>query len=427
MYFYIGLTDAKGIGDIAKEELTIAEQLKNDTLLQISYNTLGIFFEIKSDYKPALEFYLKALHIAEKDNNLVNMAVFTSNISLIYIETKNYPQALNYLRRSEPLCTLPEVMRKHPDYIVGTHVNICEAFLGMDQPDSALKYVQLAKAENLSVKDESSEASILGDFGSVYEKLHDNDLAESYYHKSIAYSDSLQLLKYIADNSFLYSNFLYHAKRYNEANALALKSMHAAKLNDYKAGIISAAGVLRNSFHQLNKQDSAYYYSDMEVAYRDTVYNQQNLNQLQDMTFTEQLHQQEENHKIAEANEKAKHNIQYAGIAIGIITFIILFLLFSHSVIAGAKTIEVLGVIGLLITFEFINLLLEPSLISITGDSPLLMLLALVLIAALLVPAHHYLEGMISRHLVEKNKKLKIAAAHQILKKHEGDNPKQIY
>jgi hypothetical protein len=412
--FYLNILNVAGMGEVGKEELVIAQELRNDSLMQYAYNMLGLFFEAKSDYKPSLEFLLKSFHIAESRKNFASMAALTNNISIIYADIKNYTQSLNYLRKSELFCQLPEVKQKRPELIIATHINLGEDFISNNQPDSALKYIQLANAETITANDVASETEVLADFGWVYEKLQQNDLAESYYRKSITYADSLQLLQYIADNAFHFSNFLSQQKRYAEADAMALKSMRAAKLYDYKNGIINAAGVLRNAYFQMNKQDSAYYYANMEVNYRDTVYNEQNLNQMQDMTFSEQVRQTEENQKLTEEHEKAKHNIEYAAITIGIITFIILFLLLTHSIIASARTIEVFGIIGLLITFEFINLVLEPYLISVTNDSPLLMLLALVLVAALLVPAHHYLEEWISHQLVEKNKKLKIAAAHQI-------------
>jgi len=105
--------------------------------------------------------------------------------------------------------------------------------------------------------------------------------------------------------------------------------------------------------------------------------------------------------------------------ALGLITFIILFLLLSHSIIANQKLIRFLGVIALLIVFEFINLFIHPYLSHATNDSPLIMLLVMVCIAALLVPVHHRLEKWISHRLVEKNKKIRLAAAKKTIEQLE--------
>lgn len=75
--------------------------------------------------------------------------------------------------------------------------------------------------------------------------------------------------------------------------------------------------------------------------------------------------------------------------------------------------------IALLIVFEFLNLLLHPFLERITHHSPILMLLALVCIAALLVPLHHKLEHWATTKLIEKNKKIRLAAAKKTIEQLE--------
>ncbi len=78
-------------------------------------------------------------------------------------------------------------------------------------------------------------------------------------------------------------------------------------------------------------------------------------------------------------------------------------------------------IFGLLVVFEFINLLIHPWLASFTHESPLLMLLALVIIASLLIPLHHKLEHWIKEKMIEKNKKIRLAAAKRTIEKLEGD------
>jgi len=119
------------------------------------------------------------------------------------------------------------------------------------------------------------------------------------------------------------------------------------------------------------------------------------------------------------AERHRKQNIQYALIALGIITFIILFLLLSRSFVTNTKLITFFGVVALLMVFEFLNLLLHPFLERITHHSPVLMLLALVCIAALLVPLHHKLEKWATTKLVEKNKQIRLAAAKRTVEELE--------
>ena len=107
--------------------------------------------------------------------------------------------------------------------------------------------------------------------------------------------------------------------------------------------------------------------------------------------------------------------MQYTLITLGLISFFILFLLLSRSIITNVKLIAFLGILALLIVFEFLNLFLHPYLQKITHHQPMLMLAAMVIIAALLIPLHHRLEHWVTHKMVEKNKKIRLAAAKKTI------------
>lgn len=100
--------------------------------------------------------------------------------------------------------------------------------------------------------------------------------------------------------------------------------------------------------------------------------------------------------------------MQYAFIVISIISFIALL---SRSIMVNEKWIEFPGIPGLMIVFEFVNLVVHPCLSAATYHSPLWMLLILVAIAAILIPMHHKVEYRISHQLTEKNKRFRLALA----------------
>ena len=126
--------------------------------------------------------------------------------------------------------------------------------------------------------------------------------------------------------------------------------------------------------------------------------------------------------KMAEEQEAEAHkeNLQYIFIALGIIAFFMIFILFSRKHISNTKVIEFLSVVSLLIVFEFLNLLVHPILEKITHHSPLFMLLSLVALASLLIPVHHKLEHWAVNQLVEKNKSTRLAAAKKTVEELEN-------
>jgi amino acid transporter len=93
---------------------------------------------------------------------------------------------------------------------------------------------------------------------------------------------------------------------------------------------------------------------------------------------------------------------------LGIVTFISFFfgLLFVFSKRhVNPKIIKFLGLLGLLLLFEFISLFLHPYIATLTHHTPVYMLLILVAIASLLVPMHHRLQRWVREQLAQKNRK----------------------
>ena len=68
-----------------------------------------------------------------------------------------------------------------------------------------------------------------------------------------------------------------------------------------------------------------------------------------------------------------------------------------------------------MIVFEFVNLLLGPFVDRLTNRSPIWMLVIMVCIAAILIPVHNQLDKLVTQKLVEKNKKIRLAAAKKII------------
>ena len=108
-------------------------------------------------------------------------------------------------------------------------------------------------------------------------------------------------------------------------------------------------------------------------------------------------------------------------IAIGLITFLIIFLLLSWTVIVRTYFIKFFAILGLLASFEFINLYIHPYLSQWLNDSPVLMLIVLIAIGALLIPLHHWLEKKITIIMVEKNKKIRLTAAKKTVARLEAE------
>ena len=410
-YSYTGKPDSLLYG--TEEMLKIATNTHNDSLIAKAYLQIGNYFNNISDFKQALDYELKSLSLAEKAKSIYDTWLASKEVGVTFKRLNNFNEALRYLQKAETI--LKELKNTRPEKFNRTFTHISEVFLGLGQPDSALRYIQLANETTSKDKDAYGYARVLYIFASVYKAKGDIDLAESYYKKCIAFSDAESIyLPYVTATND-YGQYLFNAKQYNLSKAYALNSFNKAKDAENKLGMINAAALLRKVYYAVGQKDSSYYFADVKDAYSDSVFNEQQRNQIQNLSFSQKIKENEEQARLFDEEEQRKQNIQYALIALGIIILLTLYLLLSRSIITNTKMIEFFGVIALLIVFEFLNLLLHPFLERITHHSPVLMLLALVCIAALLVPLHHKVEKWATNKLVEKNKQVRLAAAKKTI------------
>jgi hypothetical protein len=182
---------------------------------------------------------------------------------------------------------------------------------------------------------------------------------------------------------------------------------------------IRPAQWLYTYFKQKGQADSALYFLESLTAAKNNIDATRKAVESQGISFEESLRQQEMLAEKGRAEQERGHNIQLALLFIAILAATLLFLLLSRSIIVSHKIVALLGVLVLLIVFEFMNLLLHPLLQSLTNDSPFLMLLSLVAIAVVIVPFHHRLENWATHKLVEKNKAIRLAKAKKTIEELE--------
>jgi len=399
--------------------LQIAQQLKNDSLLASSYNWIGSYFSFtKGDNATALEYYFKALPFAEKTNDKRRISSLDFDISLAYYALQNNKAAVQYVRKGGN--DLPD--KTHPLYdfmLLQYQRGMATWYLNIKQPDSALYFAQAFYETSRKVNSIAQRFNALASIADAYTQSGENELADVYTKKVIAITDSVKMIPIKLRFSNSYIPFLLTKGNIPEAMVQAKQLLTLGESNNNNNVKLAAAGFMRQVFDSLHNKDSAYYYARLEATINAQIFSQNNINKIQALAFNEQIRSIEEEAKKAEEEQRHKENIQYALLALGIITFIIMFLLLSRRHITNTKLIQFLGVVALLLVFEFLNLLLHPFLERITHHSPVLILLALVCIAALLVPLHHKLEKWATHKLVEKNKQVRLAVAKKTIEQLE--------
>ena len=362
------------------QALKINEKINNQDGIQINYNNIGNLYISQEDYRQGLDYYFKAKMLAEQLNNKRSLSIHCTNIAGAYHRLKIYDSAMQYAQQANDIAYKINFGR-----MVGSSLLVLgRIHFEKGQTSSALEHYHISIPYAIGSKNDLSLSETFLDIAKVFEKMGQNDSILFYANQSLLLAKEKGFTKHIRD----------------------------------------AGRFLSASYRNLRIQDSAYLYQDVTKAANDSLFSQEKQRKFQSLGFDEKLRQQE----VALANLKAKeernHNLQYAAIAVALITFIILFLVLSRSIIVKQQFIEFFAILGLLALFEFINLFIHPYLANATNNSPVLMLIILIAIGALLIPLHHKLEKWITKIMIEKNKKIRLEAAKKTIANLERESLK---
>jgi hypothetical protein len=285
--------------------------------------------------------------------------------------------------------------------------------------DSALLYAQDAVRVTEKQGDFFALATQMGTLGEIYMTKEDHEIGRTIVKKAISYARASNNRYTIAYEMNELSRSFFKTLDYDSSIVYAQSALSWA-FPDYKISMMDAYQILYKNYEQKGVRDSVSKYIHLSMAIKDTLFSVEKNRSIQVLNFKEQMRQQELAEALQKEQEQRRHNLQYSAIVVGLVSFVILLLMLSRTVIIKEKFIRFFGVLGLLAVFEFINLFVHPYLDRLTNHSPVFMLMILMCIAALLIPLHHRLEHWVIHKLVEKNNRIRLAAAKKTIEQLEG-------
>jgi tetratricopeptide (TPR) repeat protein len=406
----------------AIEALGLSKKLGFGRGVGRSYMSMAISYRSMGNYAKALGFALEGLKSHEKENDTAYIASAYNGIGTIYRDQGNYREALVNLLKGISFNNMLKGDYWRNESALS--INTGETYLRLNKLDSARMYTQhaldIAYQKELQRNNPRSMGWFLQVMGNVHLAAGEYPLALEYFRMSFPYS--LRMDDYLNTCKVYRGMAQTFEITGNKDSALyyARKSVLFAQEKRLLDEVRKSSTVLSSLFKNIANTDSALFYMELAKTANDSLFSQQNLSEIQSLSFDEKLRQIEREEGEKQAKEERQNNLQYAAIALVVVTFVIFFILFSHSVVANQRLIRFLGILALLIVFEFFNLFLHPYIGHLTHHSPVMMLGIMVCLAALLIPLHHKLEHWITHKLIEKNNKIRLAAAKKTIAKLEA-------
>jgi len=383
---------------------------------------LGMALLKACNYPDAQKFFLKQLKQSESIKDTFGIFQAYRCLGELNLREGNYRDAIKYSKIG-----LKYFQNKKDSWWQGNYSNmascLAKSYEELNILDSALYYAQIGRQVDLTYFGRNSNIFWGNIFGAIYSKLGQPALALEYFRLYYNYIKNYPEAIEAKISSFYETGKLFELyHRPDSAIYYARKAFLISQKNSYKIHIFNSSRLLTRLFKSTNQIDSAFKYQSIMIETEEYMFSREKISRMNILEFNEQLRQKEIEITTKKMEEMRNHRLQLTILAISIIIVIISFLLLSRSIIVNQKIIEYLGIVVLLITFEFIDQVLHPIIQHTTHDSPILMLLILVSIAALLVPLHYKLENWAIGKLVEKNNNIRLTSAKRTIEELERKN-----
>lgn len=164
--------------------IDLANRLKDQRRLMVTYRRLGICYTNIGNYKAGLNYYELSLDLAMQLKDTKSMGIAYGNIGALYLNVGDYTKALGYnyksIRLKEQAKDYGSIYANY--YNLGLiHKNIGEYDKALANMDSSAKY-----AERL--KDDRSLAITYNGIGMVYKGKHQPGKSKEYYRLAMLYN-----------------------------------------------------------------------------------------------------------------------------------------------------------------------------------------------------------------------------------------------
>ena len=301
----------------SQQGLQLSQKLNFTTGEIIISGIMAEALAVKGNFSKALDIRLKALQLAEKSGDQYLIYWRQLGVGTVYFYSGDQQNALNYYYKGK---ANKEVRPEDIETISGF---IGESYFALHHLDSALLYIQ--KAYDLDIKKKSHWSVPYYYLAAIYLEKGQNKESLDYYREgirvSVANKDIVDGYNGIAaafKKSGQTDSSVYYAKK------AFVGGQHASLI----PGVIEASSLLTDIYSAKHNQDSAFKYQGIMLAMKDSLFSREKVKQMENLSFNEQIRQQE----IVTEREQFQNKIKmYALLAVIVVFLVIAFILWRNN------------------------------------------------------------------------------------------------
>lgn len=383
---------------IAAQTTAEKSKYKNKEGLEIIvYNSLAEFYKKIEDYDKAIDYQYKTLNYYKKNNRIDEAFNVMFYIGSNYIAAKKFDAAKKIY---EDEILLADSL-KRPDNKINGFIGILNTLITGPEKEKAIAYLRTHPEVKASF--DKSNMGYQIDFGTAqaFTVLKQYDSANYYFEKTLPIIEKQSAQFKLPDVYLAYSKFLYESGKAEQAITYLKKSIAINDSSNNPGANKDFYLALDSCYQNIGDYKSAVFYNGL---YQKARIEEEEKSKAKDILSVEIDAENKRKERLEKEEAEAtriKHNWQYMGIVLSIMSlFILLAIVGIFNV--PIKWVRALGFISFIFLFEFIILLADNWIHHATHGEPLKVLGIKVVLISILLPLHHFLEHKVIHYLTHK-------------------------
>lgn len=374
-----------------------SKHIDKDWLQIMTYQGLAGFYTSIEDYDKAIDYQYKSLAYAKENNNTADMFGTMFSIGGNYSLAKKYDAAKNMYAET---IRIADSLKK-PDYKIQGQIGMVNTIINGPEAEKSLQFLKDHPEIN-DLFNKVNMAYIL-DFGKaqIFSLIKKYDSARHYFDISIPIFEKYASVSALPGVYQQYATFLYQSGNYPKAISYLNKS---AAINDslkISTGNKDVYEMLDSCYQKTGDYKQALLYNGLFQKAKIEADEKSKAKDILSVEIDAENQRKERLEKEETEERNRRHNWQYMGIVFGIVTlFILLAALGLFNV--PIRWVRALGFISFILLFEFIILLADNWIHDFTHGEPFKVIAIKVVLIAVLLPLHHFLEHKVIHYLTTR-------------------------
>lgn len=291
----------KGLEKV-KEAEKLALQLSSNRKLGEVYTMYGIYYYTLGSYDVSLQMYLKGLGIHEKYNNEILIARSLNGIGLIQSVFNQISESILTFEK----CLKIDLKNLNYEGVARGYFNISIGYIELKQYDLAIKNLKKSLAYSRMNNSNQTNHMVKNRLGDMMLVKKQTDSA--FYYYNLVVKDKYQVANNW-ENAYAYTGLAeayLSINNFEEAEKMGLKAFDYAKKLNANWDLERITKVLSRIYEKSGKVKKAYEYLLINNKYQDSLYDEHKLNEV---NYLQLKNKEVENLKLMTKNEA---NIQRA-------------------------------------------------------------------------------------------------------------------